>query len=499
MPPIRWWALIAASYLLQHTQADDGDDLLLPPGLLRGVGGGVSARARALRAPAHQPLIAASADVQRRGAPVGAKADAKDEELNQELLTRLYDDVDVMTRNYRKEVQPVPLCSQVGGCPRMINVSLSAQFTKILGLDLEESTLSIQADIFLLWADHRLAYDSSKYFVSGSWNSTEDAIAIDASRIWQPDLELANAARPMELSSAKAQLFDERRLGKDGFNVKVRQPATLHVKCPFDISAFPWDVQQCEVVLRTWANGDWVRLTNYNWACNNSQVAMLNDTSEEFTVVGFGTRTARYETAEKQLENEVEYTIRLRRHEEFYVMNIILPLHVICFLSIGTLYVPPGTNRISFGATMILTIMSVTFFSARYLPRVGGSTWLSEYEIQAYMIVSVPVFYALFCEMLTRILIRPKLKKTDQDEAIELRVKLRFEIADFCARVIFLTYNLGINMIVVRNKVEKGEHQGETFVLKMYLLFICIFFFGLLIFEAFNLPKLGAEDITEKP
>lgn len=498
MLPFRLPALLVFGWSLLCARADDDDDgLLLPPGLLRGAGSAV-ARPRVSRPSAYQ-LSTVSVDAERRGAPVGARADARDEEVNQELLTRLYDDVDVMTRSYRKEVQPMPLCSQITGCPRRINVTLTAQFTKILGLDLSSSTLSLQADIFTMWADHRLAYDPSKYFVVGSWNSTEDSLALDASRLWTPDLDLANAARPVLFSGAKAKLFDDRKLETDGYNVKLQQHATLHVKCPFDISNFPWDVHQCKVIFRTWANGDWVKLSDARWGCNNSQVALLNDTNEEFTVVGFHTDTVKYETPESQLEDEVEYTLRLKRHEEFYVMNIVLPLHVICFLSVGTLYVPQGTSRIAFGATMILTIMSVTFFSAQYLPRTGGSTWLQTYETDMYMVVSAPVFYALLCEMLTRILIRPVSKKTAQADASELRIKLRFEMADFCVRVLFVMYNLGFNMIVVRRKVQQGDQSSEAFPMKVYLLVISIFMFALLVFEAVRLPKFAVADDDEQP
>jgi hypothetical protein len=369
--------------------------------------------------------------------PTVQQADQLDEDLNQELLYKLYDDV--LRSGYRKDVRPMPVCSK-SSCPKRTQVRLGMRVLQILGLNADDSTLSAQVVLTLRWADPRLTFDASKYFKRGSWDSLQNSVSVNLDDLWLPDLLLANSAdshRTLLLTDTNAVLYDAEKLRHDGFNLLVIQPTLVRVKCPVDLKDFPMDHQSCRLIFRSWANAAWLKLvlTNGDAHVNISDLGGLVNTKDEYEVLGIDSKEETYQCPDTgRGYPEIVYTISLARRAEYYALNVMLPLQILSLLSMGTLYIPPGTNRIFYGVTLVLTLMSVTFFMGAYLPKSGGgNTWLENYEQNVYMCVITPLFFALFTELYCRIKRQSQSFTSTQEKELSESV----ERSDTWARILF--------------------------------------------------------------
>lgn len=431
--------------------------------------------------------------VEARGVPLEESAFRTDQalseqdRLNQLALERMYDDV--LPASYRREIKPV----MANGAMSM-DVHIDVHFKRINGLDSDASVLTLFAELSATWPDARLLYESRS--LPWKWNSSSDALPVAKGKVWLPDVVIANEAESHGpcLEDASITVYDKHFLLENGWNVRARRPVTMKVKCPLDISKFPWDQQRCTVLFRSLSNAHWMHLKAPKYAAAKPMCA----DSTGFKVLEVGMHQSTYESdgdfePQQGPASQVEYFMELERSEDFYVLNVVLPLHLMAFLSAGTLYVPPGVERIVFGATMVLTVMTITFFSANYLPKTGQETWLEAYEIQTYIIVLTPLFFAIFSEMARRILLRPEHPgaKTDDDEAWARKVTMGMERADVVARVPFVLWNTYYNSMKVRMQLEENgfDSNNTPMMLKIYLFFITLIMIGFIVWDCYKFPR----------
>merc|ERR1719158_861647 len=166
---------------------------------------------------------------------------------------------------------------------------------------------------------------------------------------------------------------------------------------------------------------------------------------------------------------QIIYTLTLRRYSHYYVSSIILPMLMMVLLSVGVFYIdPPGGERLGYNITLILTVMATSFFAAERLPKSGGGdTWLERFQAACYIIVMLPLFVSLFCELGRRV--ARKLDMAGDDDAgwvthivdIIFRVPYAFGTAVF----IYLTYTK------FQTQSDAGHGQEES-VLAL-LIFLC--------------------------
>lgn len=430
------------------------------------------------------PPMAEHEDPLRGKIPVGRKAKFLDPVVNQALLYKLYDDV--FHRGYRKDVRPTPSC-ETAGCPRRTDVRLNMRVLRVLGLNADDSTLTMQVTLNMMWPDRRLTFDSSKYFKSGTWDSLGNSVPVNTADIWMPDIVLSNTAEPDSklFSGPHAVLYDEEKLKQDGFNVRMSQPAIVRVKCAVDLADFPMDQQTCKIVFRSWASSSWLELTSVE---SKHMLSELVDASNEYDVASIGAKQLSFPCPDSgELYPQIVYSVQLARRPEYYMLNVVLPLQLLALLSMGTLYITPGLNRISYGVTLVLTLMSVTFFMASYLPKHGGgNTWLENYEQEVYMTLISPLFFALLTEIYCRIVRRNAEAFTENDE---LELTESIETADSYARIVF---GLWLGYWILSTMVMKLMmiYRGETFFLlpfKVYNWLIAVILLGVVVADVRSL------------
>lgn len=371
---------------------------------------------------------------------------------NQDALGRLFDAMLGSASGYNKKLRPLPDCS-AHDCSHRIQVKLGIQFTKLLEVDEKRNRLLMLAVLTMTWPDHRLAYKSQDYFPQiFSWDSEEDFIPMDPELLWHPDIQLVNAAEPIEpLFNPRAYVYDNEKRLKEGFNVRTRLPAVLSVKCNLNLDDFPFDHHSCPFVFRAWsANAKWIDFASYTpphmttgtgdsdaeeeaalaeklgkeyHKDKTGESTALSDKNEGFDITKVEVKDSVISNDElgdgKEAFPQVTYTVHLTRFSHYYVASVILPMSMLVLLSGGAFYIDPERGeRLGYNVTLILTVMSVSFFTAERLPKTGGGdTWLERFQAFCYIFALFPLVISLALELARRKILKFHKRDLDADEA----------------------------------------------------------------------------------
>jgi hypothetical protein len=371
---------------------------------------------------------------------------------------------------------------------------LGVRFAEILAVDNTKMTLSLQVVLTMMWADPRLTFNSSEYFVSGSWDSESDSVSVKSSDIWIPDIVLVNAVEPQRMLfvDSYAAVFDATKLQRDGVNVKIRQPFIAQVKCPMVMTDFPFDSQHCKVVFRSWANTNWLKL---HLAGVQSEFDDVSCKSDEFKVLSIEANESVFAPMEfgdpaNEEFPEIVYTLGLKRHYKHYALNVIMPLHLLMLLSAGAMYMPRGPERIAYSVTLVLTVMSVTFFFAPLLPRAGDwTTFLETIEIDTYLVVMTPIFFSLFVRLFVTLHSSSEGFSKEKEENIGFLT----ELVDRIFRILFTG---SVALVILYEYVPKlwtmmiGDTGFMLLTVKVYYMVICIMMLVAMVFDMFGLARL---------
>lgn len=119
--------------------------------------------------------------------------------------------------------------------------------------------------------------------------------------------------------------------------------------CSLDISRYPFDSQQCTIVIENWAyRSSLVNLTSADFYTDSYKVNGLWDLvsssveTDFFYLYGFG-------------YPRQTYYINLKRKPNYYTLNIILPCALVLMAALGVFWLPADCGeKISLGITVLL-------------------------------------------------------------------------------------------------------------------------------------------------
>lgn len=131
--------------------------------------------------------------------------------------------------------------------------------------------------------------------------------------------------------------------------------------CSLDVTSFPWDVQTCTIQFLIWGYHSYeVNLTT------PSQIADLTYFSENGAWELLSAETA----SEATPIPTIFYTFQLRRHSQFAVVNIFIPILTLTFLNILALFIPPESGeKLSYCITVLLALAVFLSLVANHLPK----------------------------------------------------------------------------------------------------------------------------------
>jgi len=380
---------------------------------------------------------------------------------------------DLFNSGYSIDVPPMGHCGMKPECSDPLPVKMGLKFVKFIDLDEKSSVLTVQVILSVMWPDERLDYDPTAHAFLGPWDHEEDSIPIEASKLWMPDIQLANAAAPTEsismIDAPKAFVYSKEKRRREGFNVRTRQPAVMHVKCELNLENFPFDNQSCKFVFRPWTSNT-KRMNLLPASGDQFEVSELSGKNEEFSILKISEELTRFDQDElgdgAEHFAQVEYTLYFQRHVHFYLARIVLPMLMVVVLSAGLFYMKLGDARVIVGVTLVLVVMSVSSFSASLLPKAGGAdTWLERFQSNCYVAVMTPLFASLFLILLERILV----EEHNLKHVASVRSARVLVVADKCLRLLFVLYVLWLTCRMLLTPAIWESSETSVFWVKLYL------------------------------
>ncbi|XP_031573104.1 neuronal acetylcholine receptor subunit alpha-6-like, partial [Actinia tenebrosa] len=215
--------------------------------------------------------------------------------------------------------------------------------------DMKKEEISINIWQRQYWYDNRLAWKPSEH---------ENIIQLGVflKEIWTPDIYLY-------YSSGKVNKFGKDFPGGLPFSAQISssgvlffsQPTTIYAPCEVDVGFYPFDDQICKLTFGTWSqDASVVRMLLYEGGFD--MTSYLNHNEWEIVSVKPSTQTVQLGSSENG-HAIVVYTIHLRRHALFYMINYILPSIIIAILSLLLFLIPPEVGkRMEAGINLLLCL-----------------------------------------------------------------------------------------------------------------------------------------------
>ncbi|KAK6184449.1 hypothetical protein SNE40_001895 [Patella caerulea] len=250
----------------------------------------------------------------------------------------LYDDI---FRNYSADYRPNQNQS------KNVYISLQIHPTNFLALDELKHSFSFNSWFNLSWVDEQLVWNPADH---GNFK----LIHTPSSKIWKPSLEILNSLTKREIFGDDQSKVDILNNGR----VTWLPSAVVETACRVDVSFFPFDEQNCSVIIRSiylssemWLDGKIVLRDfsdNGGWQLKDTDLSYIYNADYQSLIA----------------------TFKMKRRPTFYVQTIILPIMVLSFLNVMTFWLPDDSGeKISFATSVLLSLTVFLSITSGLLPQ----------------------------------------------------------------------------------------------------------------------------------
>ncbi|WKY10212.1 hypothetical protein Q1695_002506 [Nippostrongylus brasiliensis] len=285
---------------------------------------------------------------------------------------------DTLLRNYNSRHRPVKIESTT------VQVNVYMSISHVEKVDEHEQTMLVHGHLWASWIDEYLTWNPKEY------NETSK-INVDSWRIWQPALALYNSARGnswhLYMHGLPAMISSNGRVWASG-------SFSFHVTCRFDFSDWPYDEQECPIVIADWVYDlSRVNLSDPQGTTpwNKPTVRLNYDPirqDEKKHVAGWevldtwrrhcywGPSGCKEELPEGQPEwywSLLEFGVKLKRHAPYFGLTIVMPTIITCLLTLCSFWIDTPSMSI---ALVIFNVLLQGLFGwdlIRELPPGSGS------------------------------------------------------------------------------------------------------------------------------
>ncbi|RUS78341.1 hypothetical protein EGW08_013892, partial [Elysia chlorotica] len=230
------------------------------------------------------------------------------------------------------------------------------------------------------WVDRRLAFNATKEQV------TKVSLNLKMlERIWHPDTYFVNGGPSYVHTITTPNKFV--RLFYDG-SVLFSQRLTIKANCPMHLEKFPMDSQLCPLHIASF--GYPASDVIYEWHYGNALAAVA---ATDMRLSQFDLKAMPASNTTKRFKGSPHSILSVffdfRRHTGFFLIQVYLPCCLLVILSWVSFWInrEATSDRISLGATTMLTMTFLVLDSRNDLPRVAYSTALDVYVALCFFFV----------------------------------------------------------------------------------------------------------------
>ena len=267
-----------------------------------------------------------------------------------------------------------------------IPVGIGVKLQQITQVDQKAENYGVVATLVLHWHDPALAFDPEvvrdrfKVF-------TGDSFATEMSRrgqLW-PQYTLVNQQGNRWVQNRVVVIQP------DGETVYLERFSTTLQAPDFDFRDFPFDVQRFFIRIDLLAP-EWLFLLREieGYSAVGDKLG-----EEEWVVTDLATEFSRGEMLQRPV-SRFNFAFSAKRHVDYYVFRILLPLTVIIAVSWILFFLKDYAKRVDAAGANLLLFIAFNFAISSDLPRLGYLTFLDTLLISAFLVTAVVLILSVY-------------------------------------------------------------------------------------------------------
>ena len=275
-----------------------------------------------------------------------------------------------------------------------LEVRVGSKLIQITNIDQLSEKFNAVAKLRMEWEDPLLAFnpeDCQCEFITYTGDSFRKFA--DENEILTPEFSIFNQQGNRWIQNQNAVVFpDGRAIYQEHYTTDLQAPL-------FDFTKFPFDTQLLYIQVQSLANEDFFLYTD------PEELSEIGDLlgEEEWFITDSWTET----TIDDGTANHWLY-FTVRRHLNFYIFRIMVPLVLVIIVSWFTFFLRDFGRRVEVASATLLTFVAFNFTVADNLPRIGYLTFMDAVLIGAFVVSVIVVIYNVI------------LKRLEADGRIEL-------------------------------------------------------------------------------
>ncbi|KAG8445043.1 hypothetical protein GDO86_009981 [Hymenochirus boettgeri] len=287
-----------------------------------------------------------------------------------------------LMENYNKNLRPAEKDGDI------VSVSIKLTLTNLISLNEKEEALTTNVWVEMQWRDYRLSWDPENY-------NGLDMIRIPSTTVWLPDVGLENNVD----GTFDIALYANTLVSPDG-SVYWLPPAIYQSSCPFVVTYFPFDWQNCSMVFQS-----------QTYSSNEIELLLTVDEGEtiEWIVIDPEAFTENGEWAIKHMPakkiinhrltpddvnyQQIVFYLIIQRKPLFYIINMIVPCVLISFVSVLVYFLPAkaGGQKCTVSINILLAQTVFLFLIAQKIPETSTSVPLIVKYLTFLMVVTITI------------------------------------------------------------------------------------------------------------
>ncbi|XP_033727668.1 neuronal acetylcholine receptor subunit alpha-2-like [Pecten maximus] len=278
-------------------------------------------------------------------------------------MTRLMDDV---FTNYNKEIRPARATQDT------VTVSTTLFLLSIIDVDEVSGSITLSGGLSIFWIDFRLSWQPADY-------GGLTYLMVNSSKVWTPHIFLLTSSAEMEKFSLHEY---DIRIHESGL-LSVSAGKLIRSSCTIDMTNFPLDSQTCSLVVIPW--GYLATEINLTYIDHSFETRFLSPNGE-WDIESKSSETVDDPT---YITNAVAFNLGLKRKSAYFVISMVLPVYILCFLNPFVFLLPAASGeRISFTITMFLSLAVYMTLVGDNMPKVSEPMAGISYFLLVSMIYS---------------------------------------------------------------------------------------------------------------
>ena len=258
-----------------------------------------------------------------------------------------------------------------------LQVSIGVQVEQIVSINQKEENFEVVGNLRMEWQDPALAFDPQTQQGSALKVFTREGFTrfVDQEGIFAPAFMMYNQQGRRFTQNAGVLVFsDGQAVYGERFTVKLQAPEFDFVRYPFDTQSFFIHVQATYPLEFM----QYVRLEGFSRLgdlLGEEEWIFTNNWTSVSEVVGMIGKPA----------SRLSFGFEGRRHLNYYLLRIFLPLIIIILVSWLTFFLQDFSKRIDIGGANLLIFVAFNFTVSNDLPRLGYLTFMDAIMVTTFV------------------------------------------------------------------------------------------------------------------